>query len=278
MTKQQGAAPPRPSRPPEDFQEYADARFGFKVQMPKRFEILPETVDPLSRMIRGLDELSAEEAAELRPRLPVGFWDPEVTAELEDGVTQPLRLFEYDALLGSEEPLSPEDVARMRAEMRTYMPETLAGAQMPGFAFLGTHETRLGALPALAFEYAWDGVWPGHFGGDHAYIVWALGPSGMYHVYHHCSGKEWKKRKPELDAILASFQLMSDAELAEEAAQGQARAAFEAAKAAGQSHDDAYKAGQAAYAAAWGVVSPAEDGEEGRSGEIVIGEASEDDA
>lgn len=264
------------AQPPDDFQEYADARFAFKVQMPKRFEILPQTVDPLARMLRGLDEMSEAEAAELQPRLPVGFWDPEVTGELEDGATQPLRLIEYDALIGNEEPLSPEDVARLRAEMRSYMPETLAGAQMPGYEFLGTRETGLGPLPALAFEYSWDGVRPGHFGGDHVYIVWALGPAGMYHVYHHCSGEEWKRRKPELDAILASFALMGPAELAEEAAQGAARAAFEAAKAAGESTGDALKAGQTAYEAAYGV-RPAPDapGSQAESGDAPRGPGPE---
>jgi hypothetical protein len=277
MTKQHR---PAPAQPPEDFQEYADARFGFKVQMPKRFQILPATVDPLSRMIRGLDELPEEEAAKLQPRLPVGFYDPDVTGELEDGATQPLRLIEYDALLGGEGPLSPEDVARMRAEMRTYMPQTLADAQMPGYEFLGSAETALGTLPALAFEYSWDGVRPGHFGGDHAYVVWALGPAGMYHVYHHCSGEAWEARKPELDAILASFALMGPAELAEEAAQGAARAAFEAAKASGESTEDAFKAGQVAYEEALGVVSPAGSAEtmgDAADGDAADGPAAADD-
>ena len=89
-----------PAQSPDDFQEYADSRFGFKVQMPKRFEILPSTVDPLARMIRGLNELSEEEAEKLQPRLPIGFYDPAVIGELEDGETQPLRLIEYDALSG----------------------------------------------------------------------------------------------------------------------------------------------------------------------------------
>ena len=246
------------TRPPEDFQEYADSRFGFKVQMPKRFEILPETVDPLSRMIRGLDELSEDDAARLRSRLPVGFWDPEVTGELEDGATQPLRIIEYDVLLGGGDLPSPEDVAQLRAEMRTYLPETLAAAQMPGFAFFGSHEIRLGALPALAFEYTWDGVWPDHFDRDHACVVWALGPAGTYHVYHHCPGEEWDARKPELDAILASFAIMSPAERAEEAAHGAAVQAFEEAKAAGESTADALRAGQAAYEAAHGAAGAPE--------------------
>ena len=280
MTQHHGATP---ARTPEDFQEYADVRFGFKIQMPKRFRILPDTVDPLARMIRGLDELSEEEAARLRPNLPVGFWDPDVTGELEDGALQPLRLIEYDALIGGQAPPRPEDVARMRAEMRRYMPETLAGARMPGYAFLGTQETALGSLPALAFDYSWDGVRPGHFGGDHARIVWALGPAGMYQVYHHCSGDEWEARRPELDAILASFALMGPAELAEQAAQGAAAAAFEAAKAAGGSAEDAVKAGQAAYEAAHLPSDPAEaqDGAaagEGAQESQTAGDAADDNA
>ena len=238
-----------PAQPPEDFQEYADARFGFKVYMPKRFEILPETVDPLARMIRGLNDLPEEEVAKLQPRLPIGFWDPDVVGELENGDRQPLRLFEYEALGGRDEPLSPEEVGLMRKEMREYLPETLASARMPGFEFLGTRETSLGPLPALMFEYSWDGVWPGHFGGDHACIVWALGPTGMFHVYHHCSGKEWKARRPEFDAILASFALLAPGEDQEMAASAAAVAAFEAAKAAGDSTEDAFKAGQAAFEA-----------------------------
>jgi hypothetical protein len=248
-----------PAQPPEDFQEYADARFGFKVQMPKRFQILPSTVDPLARMIRGLNELSAEEAEELQPRLPIGFYDPDVTGELDDGEMQPLRLIEYDALSADEATLSPEDVGRMRAEMRRFLPETLESAGMPGYEFLGVRETSLGPLPALTFEYSWDGVWPGHFGGDHACIVWALGPTGMYHVYHHCSGEEWEARRLELEAILASFALMGPGEVAEEAAQGAAVAAFEKAKAGGASTEDAFKAGQAAYEAARGVAAAAEE-------------------
>ena len=187
--------------------------------------------------------------------------------ELEDGETQPLRLIEYDALSADEEVLSPEDVARMRAEMRQFLPETLADAGMPGYEFLGVRETSLGPLPALLFEYAWDGVRPGHFGGDHACIVWALGPTGMFHVYHHCSGEEWEARRPELDAILESFALMGPGEVAEEAAQGAAVSAFEAAKKAGASTEEAFKAGQAAYEAAQGVAVAA-DADAGATGRL----------
>ena len=253
MTKERDTTP---APPPEDFQEYADSRFGFKVMMPKRFEILPDTIDPLARMIRGLNELSEEEAAKLQPRLPIGFFDPDVLGELEDGSKQPLRFIEYEALSGREEPLSDEEIEQMRTEMRQHMPETLASAQMPGYEFLGVRETALGPLPALAFEYRWDGVRAGYFGGDHARIVWAVGPMAMFHVYHHCSGEVWGSRRSELDAILASFALMEPGELAEEAARGAAVAAFEAAKAAGDSTEVAFQAGQAAYEAAHVAAAP----------------------
>ena len=98
-------------------------------------------------MIRGLNDLSEEEAAKLQPRLPIGFFDPDVFGELEDGSKQPLRLIEYEALSGREEPLSDDEIEQMRAEMREHMPETLASAQMPGYEFLGVRETKLGAAP-----------------------------------------------------------------------------------------------------------------------------------
>jgi hypothetical protein len=257
MTQDQAATPEQP----EDFQEYADSRFGFRVQMPKRFEILPDTIDPLARMIRGLNDMPEEEAAKLQPRLPIGFFDPEVLGELEDGTMQPLRLIEYESLRGREGQLSVEEIGQLWREMREYLPDTLASAQMPGYEFLGTRETSLGPLPALSFEYSWEGVRPGHFGGDHACIVWALGPTGMFHVYHHCSGEEWEARQPELDAILASFELLDPGESEEEAVRAAAaQAAFLAAKAEGQSTEAAFEAGQAAYAA---VPSAGEAPEEG---------------
>jgi hypothetical protein len=248
MTQDRDATP---AQPPEDFQEYSDARFGFKVMMPKRFQILPTTVDPLARMIRGLDDLPAEEQAQLQGRLPAGFWDPEVIGQLEDGNQQPLRLIEYDALRGAEEPLDDEQSERMWREVREYMPKTLKGARMPGYAFIGIEETKLGSLPALAFDYAWDGVWPGHFGGDHVRVVWSLTATEMLQVYHHCSGEEWETRLPELEAILATFELLDQAEMDREAARSVvALDAFKAAKEAGSSESDALEAAQAAYEAA----------------------------
>jgi hypothetical protein len=229
VTQDQDAAPAqhsadfRPAAPapyPEDFQPYVDSRFGFAIAMPKRFEILPDTIDPLARMMRGLHELSEAEAAERQARLPMGFFDPEVLGDLGDGDMQPLRLFEYEAIRGRDEPLSEEQSQQMWLDIQGFMPETLASGQMPGYEFLGTRETTLGELPALAFEYGWDGVRPGHFGGDHACIVWALGPMTMYHVYHHCSGDEWETRLPEFEAILATFEVFEPMQGGGEAAGG----------------------------------------------------------
>lgn len=193
---------------PEDFHVYVDSRYGFSVAVPKRFEILATTIDPLARTMRELHDLPEEEEAERQRDCPIGFWDPEVLGELEDGTGTPLRLFEFDAIRGRDEPLSDEQAERMWMDIQGFMPETLASGELPGYEFLEARETALGPLRALAFEYRWDGVRPGAFGGDHACIVWALGPMTIYHVYHHCPGEEWLARRPELDAILASFELL----------------------------------------------------------------------
>ena len=117
-----------------------DSRFGFAIAMPKRFEILPDTIDPLARMMRGLYELSEEEAAERQSRLPMGFFDPEVLGDLGDGDMQPLRLFEYEAIRGRDEPLSEEQSQQMWLDIQGFMPETLASGQMPGYEFLWTRD------------------------------------------------------------------------------------------------------------------------------------------
>jgi hypothetical protein len=243
---------------PDGFHEYSDARFGFKVQMPKRFKILTATMDPLARMIRRLDSMPEEEQARLQPRLPVGFWDPEVVGELDDGQKQPLRLIEYDALGDGKEAIPDERAARMREEIKEFLPKNLADANMPGFKFLETSETTLGSLQALSFDYAWDGARPGHFGGDRVRVVWALSPTTMFHVYHHCSGDEWEAREPELEAILATFEPLDRKDMDREASRtAAAMAAYEAAKEGGDSEQVARQAGQAAYDAE--PAEPADD-------------------
>ena len=239
-----------PAQPPEDFQEYADARFGFKVYMPKRFEILPETVDPLARMIRGLNDLPEEEAAKLQPRLPIGFWDPDVVGELENGDRQPLRLFEYEALGGRDEPLSPRSSpadARGDARVPAGDPGERADA---GLRVPRDPRDEPGSAPGAHVRVLLGRRVAGPLRRRPRLHRVGAGPDGMFHVYHHCSGEEWKARRPEFDAILASFALLAPGEDQEMAASAAAVAAFEAAKAAGDSTEDAFKAGQAAFEAA----------------------------
>jgi hypothetical protein len=212
-----------PVQPPEGYHVYADSRYGFSVAVPKRFEILEQTMDPLARTMRELHDLPEEEEAERQRDWPIGFWDPEVLGELEDGTGTPLRLFEFDAIRGRDEPLGDEQAETMRMDIRRFMPETLESGELPGYELLEIREVMLGEMPALAFEYSWDGVRPGAFGGDHACIVWALGPMTIYHVYHHCAGEEWETRRPELDAILASFEVL-EAGTTETAEEGESEA------------------------------------------------------
>lgn len=248
MTQDQDA---KSAQAPESFQEYSDARFGFRVMMPKRFEVLPTTVDLLSRMIRGLDELPPEEQKQMQGSLPVGFWDPAVIGHRENGVAQPLRLIEFDALRGGEMPLPEENSARLWREVRDFIPKTLESVRLPGYTFLGLEETTLGSLPALAFDYSWDGIRPGHYGGDRARVIWSLTPVMMLQVYHHCSGEEWEARLPEFESILATFELLPEEVVEKEAARSAlAMEAFNAAKEAGSSDEDARAAAQAAYEAA----------------------------
>jgi hypothetical protein len=231
------------------FQEYSDARFGFKVQMPKRFEIIPTTVDPLARLIRGLDDLSEEEQRKTQQNLPVGFWDPEMIGELESGQYQPLRLIEYDALRGGET-IPPDQAKKMWDEVIEFMPQTIESAGMPGYKYLGTTETTLGEMPALAFDYRWDGPRPKMYGGDHVRIVWAVNETTMFHVYYHCSTQEWDKRLPEFEQILGTFAVLEPEEMEQEKVRSAAAmAAYSAAQAAGDSEEAAMAAGQAAYEA-----------------------------
>jgi hypothetical protein len=139
----------------------------------------------------------------------------------------------------------------MWEEVVEFMPKTLEGGKLPGYEYLGTTETKLGPLPALAFDYRWDGPRPDHYGGDRVRLVWALGTNAMYHLYYHCSGDDWEARLPEFETILASFTVMTPEQVEREAARTVAAgAAYQAAKDAGDSEEDARAAGQAAYAAA----------------------------
>ena len=256
MTQDHDATPP----PPEDFREYSDGRFGFSIHLPKRFESISTTFDPLARLIRGLDRLPEEERKTMQQSLPVGFWDPELIGESESGQDQPLRVIEYDVLNARGNPIPEEQAKQMWDEVVDFMPKTLKGANPPGYEYLETTETRLGPLPALAFDYRWDGPRPGHYGGDHVRIVWALSETTIFHLYYHCSGEEWEARLPEFEAVLASFAVLEPEEMKREAARsGAAADAFRAAQEAGDSEEAAMAAGQAAYDAAMAAEAAAGD-------------------
>ena len=103
-------------------------------------------------------------------------------------------------------------------EIQEFLPQNLATRRCRGSRTSETRETKLGPLRALSFDFTWDGPRPGHYGGDHVRIVWAMSYTTMFHVYHHCSGDEWEARLPELEAVLASFELLKQSEVDKEAA------------------------------------------------------------
>jgi hypothetical protein len=39
-------------------------------------------------------------------------------------------------------------------------------------------------------------------------VVWALTPTAVYQVYYHCPSEVWDAWLPELEQILASFELI----------------------------------------------------------------------
>ena len=197
--------------PPEGFRRHVEERFGFAVTVPRRFQLLANTVDPIARMMRGPGGELPQEEADQRRNWPEGFWDREVLGELEDGRVQPFRLLEFDAVGGRREPLNDAAASDMWFQARQLCPETLESVGLPGFTLLNVLDTSLGELDALAFEYHWDGLLAGEDGGDHGLLVWASTPMTVFHVYHHCVETEWAARKPELDAILASFEVLGAA-------------------------------------------------------------------
>ena len=129
--------------------------------MPAAFVALLNTVDPLARLLRQLDDKQPDEESRLAGSWPVGFADPEVVDDVGAGHMEPLRLLEFDVLTRPD-PLSDADVAAMRERVRDALPEALASRGLAGFDLLDTREVKLGPLDALAFEYVWEG--PGRAG------------------------------------------------------------------------------------------------------------------
>jgi len=196
--------------PPAEYRWHDTNRFGFAIAVPRRFHLISNTVDPVARCWRSGDDESCERESnpDADARWPQGLWDPEVIGELADGRVQPFHLFEFDAIGGRAEPLPADKASELWFGARQMFPMTLESAKLPGYQLLDIHDTVLGSLDALAFEYRWDGLRPSEDGGDHALLVWVPTPWAVFHIYHHCSETEWTARTPELEEIFATFLVL----------------------------------------------------------------------
>lgn len=186
---------------------HEEPAFGYAVEVPAVFVALMNTVDPLARMLRGLDALELDEESKLTGSWPLGFADPEVVGDLGGDHTEPLRLLEFD-VLESAEPVDEARIEEMREQMRHAVPEALAAAGLPRFDFKLVHDVRLGGIDALAFEYEWAGPSENKKLRDRGLVVWAPTPTAIFQVYYHCPAQVWDAWLPEFEAILASFELI----------------------------------------------------------------------
>ena len=193
---------------PEGMRRHEEPTYGYAISVPAVFVALLNTVDPVARMLRQLDDLELDEESKLTGSWPVGFADPEVVEDLGGDHSEPLRLLEFDVLERAE-PMTDAELARMREQMRDAMPEAIASRDLPRFKYLVTHEVKLGDIDALAFEYEWAG--PSQKNKklrDRGLVVWAPTPTAVYQVYYHCPSRVWDAWLPELEEILASFELI----------------------------------------------------------------------
>jgi len=197
----------RPELPPE-LRRHVEPRFGFSVAVPRRFFPLANTADPVARMMRGPGSGSPGAQIQGQRRWPEGHWDRDVMVELDNRRIEPGRWFELD-VVRRDAPLHEAAARGMWLEARRLFPDTLETVGLPGFSMLDVLDTSLGALKALGFEYRWDAPYADVDGGDHGLLVWAPTPTIIFHLYHHCPETEWAARKPELDAILASFRVLA---------------------------------------------------------------------
>jgi hypothetical protein len=191
----------------EGLRRHEERVYGYAVTVPAVFVALLNTVDPLARLLRQLDDKQPGEESKLNGSWPVGFADPEVVGDVGAGHMEPLRLLEFDVLTRPD-PLSAEALVAMREGVRDALPEALASRGLAGFDLIDTREARLGPLDALAFEYSWEGPRESAECGDHALVVWAPTPTAVYQVYYHCPSEAWDRWLPELAQILASFELI----------------------------------------------------------------------
>ena len=72
--------------------------YGYAITVPSAFVALLNTVDPLARLMRQLDDKDLDEESKLTGSWPVGFADAEVVDDIGEGHHEPLRLLEFDVL------------------------------------------------------------------------------------------------------------------------------------------------------------------------------------
>jgi hypothetical protein len=192
---------------PEGLRRHEEPGFGYAVTVPSAFVALLNTVDPLARFVRQLDGKDLEEESKLTGSWPVGFADAEVVDDIGEGHHEPLRLLEFDVFTRPEA-MNDAETATMREAVRGALPEALAARGLPGFAFHEVREAKLGPLDALAFEYEWAGPREAPELTDRALVIWAPTPTAVFQVYYHCPAEVWDAWLPELDQILASFELV----------------------------------------------------------------------
>jgi hypothetical protein len=192
---------------PRELRRHVERAFGYAVEVPADFVVLLNTVDPLSRLLRGLRDKQPDEETALTGNWPVGFADPRVVGDIGGGHTEPLRLLEFD-VLERPDPLSASDLAALRQSVRGALPQEVGALGLPGFESLGARELRLGQIDALGLEYEWDGPSDDRGLRDRGLVVWAPTPTTVFHVYYHCPTGVWPIWWPELEQVLASFELV----------------------------------------------------------------------
>ena len=190
---------------------HEEPTYGYAVEVPAVFVALMNTVDPLARTLRGLEGMELDEESKLTGSWPVGFADPEVVGDLGGDHSEPLRMIEFD-VLEREDPISEAQLEHMRDQMRDVMPDALASAGLPRFDYKVTHEVQLGDIDALGFEYEWAGPSENKKQRDRGLVIWAPTPTAIYQVYYHCPSRVWDNWLPELEKILASFELIEKRE------------------------------------------------------------------
>ena len=180
-----------------ELRRHEERAFGYAIDVPVDFVVLMNTVDPLSRLLRGIQDKQPHEETALTGSWPVGFADPQVVGDIGGGHTEPLRLLEFDVLERSDA-LSAGDLAVLQQSVVGALPREIDSLGLPGFEFLGARELKLGPIDALGFEYEWDGPNEAADEPDRGLVVWAPTPTTVYHVCYHCPASAWGTWWPEL--------------------------------------------------------------------------------